>query len=221
MVNNNPLKLLLLLGLLQGIFCSLPLSGGGGSEIPNGSIVVTVNDTAMIISVSKESNVYVMSSGYDVYRNKGYADSMLVTPGNEWRMSLPPTGLYNVVVIATDNLEGAFISTIPVQTGIAVTTPSTGYEVLCDLSGTTLYGTDGSALKSVTVFLTGTPFREVSDEEGRFRFNAVPPGTYTVRALAYLPCDIPDAACQAVSIEDTIETVLENGNDSELIFYLQ
>ncbi|MGH7553400.1 MAG: carboxypeptidase regulatory-like domain-containing protein, partial [Longimicrobiales bacterium] len=55
--------------------------------------------------------------------------------------------------------------------------------VIRDASETGARGTAGSPLASAEVFVSGTPFRAVTDANGRFRITDLPDGTYTISYL--------------------------------------
>jgi hypothetical protein len=104
------------------------------------------------------------------------------TSSGVYRFENVPLGNYAVVASSNQSLERAAILQVSVRSASKITLESLQLTPTGTLNGT-LSLEDGSSPEGVMVYLQGTNFVAMTDEQGSYTFVAVPQGTYSLKAV--------------------------------------
>lgn len=167
--------------VVGALFCSeMSVAGNGGSsETINAKIIVS--DTLVSVTDDKGDGTGLIleayATDYKPYEKVGYTATL--DNGKEHILKLPSSGKYNFLVRSRDGTLAGFIYNIQLL-------PGTNDSVNCTLtSGTHVNGklisqNSDSLNEQYAVFICGSPFVSVTDENQAFSMKTIPDGSYTM-----------------------------------------
>ena len=172
--------------LLFAIQCAnvTTAGNGGSSETVNAKVAVrgtTVRVTAEDATVDGFS-LRVYSQNYHPYEEYGYVDSSESSDTNILKWTSPAQATLNFLLTARPSGNVCFLQAVSLKPGINDT-------IECvlgpprSLAGCVAHKDSTSLAEEYVLSILGSPFYGLTDSTGRFVFEEMPPGNYTMIVL--------------------------------------
>lgn len=143
-----------------------------GVETTNGATVV-MRDNSIEGSTPPFSSVYMFDTGYIPYIDRGLG--IVLSSDDEGKFQLDGIGKNVLNVQVVDNVN-------KVSAHLSVDRRGVEYKSELKSSGSLQGTVECTRSGRILVFIAGTGYYILLDQQGSFQFNSLPPGSYTVQA---------------------------------------
>ena len=179
MKTRHYIRLFIVAALIFSCRCGMNVAGNS-SQTGNNGITVCALAKSISGTTQPRAKISIYSQSYLPYANPpGFSDSTTADDSGKFSFSMQADGYYNLYVRGTGMGGSAFLQQIPVFTDSLFadtldSLSSPGY-----FSGTAT-NTESDTIPLSYVFISGSPFYDVTGNKGEFFIGPLPTGYYTV-----------------------------------------
>ena len=149
-----------------------------GSETTSGVKIASFGDTICVTTVPG-TTLMIFDERYSPGDTLRYADTAVVGDNGRVVFTDLPAGLYNIFAYPDLSTTGAAVLGIPVST-FSIISDSAQFSSLKAVTGTVT--SQGQPDSLAEVFIAGSFHFSTTNNQGNYRLDNVPPGSYTVVA---------------------------------------
>jgi hypothetical protein len=149
-----------------------------GSETTSGVKIASQGDTIRV-TTAPGTTLMIFDARYSPGDTLRYADTAVVGDSGKAVFTNLPAGLYNIFAYPNVSNSGAAVLGIPVLANSYIS-DSAQFSSLKVITGTVMRQEQPDSLAEV--FIVGSLYYSKTDNQGSYRFDKAPPGSYTVVA---------------------------------------
>jgi hypothetical protein len=181
-------------------FMCSSIGPNAGSETTSGVKIASIGDTLYVTTVPG-TTLMIFDSRYSPGDTLRYADSAIVGDSGQVLFTGLPAGLYNIFAYPIVSDAGAAVLGIPINANYSDSTisDSAQFSSLKSITGTVTR--QGQPDSLAEVFIRGSLYYSKTDNQGSYRFDKVPVGSYMVVARHYYSGSWGPSASDSLNVD--------------------